>query len=90
MNKFEKKLLNSRIAVLSKDKHMQDYSLSFQFCPFYHAQTLIYSSISFEGLPLPSYNLKDLSGVTLIFDQDECDQFNGCFTINSIHNPVEL
>ncbi len=90
MNKFEKKLLNSRIAVLSKHKHMQDYSLSFQLCPFYHAQTLIDSSISFEGLPLPSYNLKDSSGVKLIFDQDECDQFNGCFTINSIHNPVEL
>ena len=90
MAKFEKKLLSPRLAILSKCKYSNSYNLCFQLCPFYYAHELIDSNISFEGLELPSPFLKDLLGLTFVFDENECDAFNGCFTIKSIHNPVDL
>ena len=68
MAKFEKKLLSPRLAILSKCKYSNSYNLSFQLCPFYYAHELIDSNISFEGLELPSPFLKDLLGLTLVFD----------------------
>lgn len=88
MDQFPKKLIQANIAILSKSDDL--YGLSFQLNPFILNKELVNSSISFEDLQLPSSNLKDLVGLKLKFDEEQCKDFDGCFTLNSVHNPVDL
>lgn len=88
MDQFPKKLIQANLAILSKSDDL--YGLSFQLNPFILNKELVNSRISFEDLQLPSSNLKDLVGLKLKFDEEQCKDFDGCFTLDGVHNPVDL
>ncbi len=88
MNQLDKKLIQPHLAIL--DQVDDVYRLSFLLNPFFYENELIDTVIQFEGLTLPSPFLKDLVGIKIVFDEDERQSFNGCLTMKSVHNPVDL
>ena len=90
MIKFEKKLLHASLAVISAKKNSADYDLTLYLSPFIYNGEIVDSTISFEGLKLPSQYLQDLIGLKWVFDEEESMSFNSCFTIKGVHNPVDL
>ncbi len=88
MNQLDKKLIQPHLAILDQVDEM--YCLSFLLNPFFYENELIDTYIQFDGLALPSPVLKDLVGTKLVFDEDERQSFNGCLTMKSVHNPVDL
>ncbi len=88
MKQLNKKLIQPHLVIL--DQVDDTYRLSFLLNPFFYENELIDTFIQFECLALPSPFLKDLVGMKMVFDEDERQSFNGCLTMKSVHNPVDL